>query len=52
MSQVSSGQLGTLARLAAGSLDPGALTSSDAEDFGSSNGSGAAVEELTMEDFR
>eukprot|EP00887_Chlorella_sp_A99_P000959 scaffold5.g959.t1 len=54
VAQVSAGQLATLARLAAGRLEAGALTSTDAEDeAGASNGAGgAAAGELTMEDFR
>ncbi len=47
--QVSSAQLGTLAKLAAGTLDAGDRMSTD-EPAG--NGAGAGLEELTMDDFR
>lgn len=48
-SQVSAAQLGTLAKLAAGTLDAGDRMSTD-EPAG--NGAGAGLQELTMEDFR
>lgn len=47
--QVSAAQLGTLAKLAAGTLEAGDRMSTD-EPAG--NGAGAGLEELTMEDFR
>ncbi|PRW59240.1 ATPase associated with various cellular activities AAA_5 [Chlorella sorokiniana] len=49
VAQVSAAQLGTLAKLAAGTLEAGDRMSTD-EPAG--NGAGAGLEELSMEDFR
>lgn len=52
---MSAGQLATLAKLAAGQLEEGALTSTDAEAAAAgvgADGAGATPEELSMVDFR